>query len=314
MAKRKNAAALFEVIHTDNRFPNRHEGSSAKRAGWFSRSPRSAAPAPVESMGIAELPAPAGPTLIERLARRMAALPRMLPSIPRFAMKPDPERLTVRFQLSYTAAAIGAFAVVAAVSLAFVVGRQVADRPRPALAEAATEDLMHGPANPDVLDVSGEDDNIPPTAMAAGTVPTTPGALMASGQAPAARAQVAGATPPTTWSQPAGPTTHIVTDSKRIVGMTYVVIQSYPPEEREMAEEAVKLLNVNGLLCSTATTPYAPNWISVVGITGFDRIRDSVEYNDYVARIMSISDSMAGTSKFKRFDPKPFKWREMQRR
>ena len=314
MAKRKNAAALFEVIHTDNRFPNRHEGGSAKRAGWFSRSPRNAAPAPVESLGIAELAAPAGPTLFERLSRRITSLPRMLPAIPRFAMKPDPERLTVRFQLSYTAAVIGAFAVVAAVSLAFVVGRQVADRPRPALAEAATEDLMYGPANPDVLDVGGDDDALPPTAMATGAVPTTPGALTATGEAPAPRGQVGEMAQPTTWSQPAGPTTHIVTDSKRIVGMQYVVIQSYPPEEKKMAEDAVKLLNGNGLLCSTATTPYAPNWISVVGITGFDRIRDSAEYDDYIAHIMNISNSMAGAPRFKRFDPKPFKWREMQRR
>ena len=56
-----------------------------------------------------------------------------------------------------------------------------------------------------------------------------------------------------------------------------------------------------------------PNWISVVGITGFDRIRDSAEYDEYVARILSISNEMAGTSKFKRFDPKPFKWKEMKR-
>ena len=311
MAKRKHAAALFEVIHTDNRFPSRHDRTSSSRKGWFGRSRGSAeSPTRLEAIDRDEPQVAAGPSMIERLAAGLASLPRRLPPIPRFVMKPDPERLTVRFQLSYTAAAIGGFAVVAAVALAFVVGRQVADRPRPALAEAATDDLMHGPANPDVLDV-GSDDDFPPAAMATGRSPIVPGGLSATAAegTPAPGA----ANPPTTWSQPARPTTHIVTDAKRMVGMTYVVIQSYPPAEKQMADDAVKLLNGNGLLCTTETTPYAPNWISVVGITGFDRIRDSAEYDEYVGRIMGISNEMAGTSKFKRFDPKPFKWREMKR-
>jgi hypothetical protein len=312
MAKRKNAAALFEVIHTDNRFPSRHDRApSSSRKGWFHRTARSAdAPAPMERIERSEPQVPAGPSIVERLAAGFASLPRLLPPIPRFVMKPDPERLTVRFQLSYTAAAIGGFAVVAAVALAFVVGRQVADRPRPALAEAATDDLLRGPANPDVLNI-GSDDDFPPAAMATGSSPTTPRGLSSAAAAPVPAPS--SANQPTTWSQPAKPTTLVVTDSKRTVGLTYVVIQSYPKSENKMADDAVKLLNGNGLLCTTETTPFAPSWISVVGITGFDRIRDSAEYDQYIARIVDISNSMAGTLKFKRFDPKPFKWREMKR-
>jgi hypothetical protein len=103
----------------------------------------------------------------------------------------------------------------------------------------------------------------------------------------------------------------VVDDPKRTVGLTYVVIQSYPPEERAMAEEAVKLLNGKQVLCTTETgLPWAPRWISVVGIKGFDRIRDSREYDQYLGRINQINDEMGGTVRFKRFDPKPFKWKE----
>jgi hypothetical protein len=314
MAKRKNAAALFEVIHTDSRFPKRHATGfrwplSAPR--WFRRAPKSDdAPTPVQTIDYATPDLPHGPSLFTRLRGWLVSL---IPPMPRFGINLDPERQTARFQLSYTAAVIIVFAILSAIALAFLAGRETTHRPRPALAEAPTDELRNGPANPEVLDIG---DGQAPLALASENVPSSPSRAAPSTNTPADAPARRGANDrplatPSSWTQPAGPTTLVVSDSRRTVGLTYVIIQSYPPEERQMADDAVKLLNGNGVLCTTETgLPYAPRWISVVGITGFDRIRDSREYDQYIARIQQISEGMAGTSKFKRFDAKPFRWKD----
>jgi hypothetical protein len=48
----------------------------------------------------------------------------------------------------------------------------------------------------------------------------------------------------------------------------------------------------------------------VVGCSEFDRIKNSPEYDAYIARVEQISAKFAGTSHFKKFDPKPYKWKE----
>jgi len=48
--------------------------------------------------------------------------------------------------------------------------------------------------------------------------------------------------------------------------------------------------------------------MSVIGVTGFAKIH-SDEFDEYIAKIQKISDEMAGKPKFKRFEPKPYKWR-----
>ena len=75
----------------------------------------------------------------------------------------------------------------------------------------------------------------------------------------------------------------------------------------------MQMLNGHGVLCTVERgLPYAPTWYCVVGITGFPRTKEVAEYDAYVARIQQISDQFAGTSKFKKFEPKPFRWREMK--
>ena len=117
---------------------------------------------------------------------------------------------------------------------------------------------------------------------------------------------------PSHWSEPHGPATLMVSDSKRTVGMQYVLIQSYPPEEEKFAKAAVDLLNANGVLCTAETgVPYAPHWFCVIGVTGFDRTRNSPEYDAYIAKIKQIEAKAGGTSKFlKKFDPKPYPWKD----
>jgi hypothetical protein len=296
MAKRKQAAALFEVIHADNRFPKRHAQrpwSLSAPKWWSSRKTKSARKADDD--------APSGPSWLTRLFN-------LVPPIPRIGLTLDPERQIVRFQLSYTGAIVSAFTLCVAMGLAYAVGRQGSHRPTPALAEKTTEDLRAGPANADVLDIHAD---APPVALASEPVPaaarTQP---TASHRTPTTQtASVQGVRP--SWTEPRGPATLVVTDSNRTVGLQYVIVQSYPVEEKQWAEGAMKVLNEAGVLCTIEKgIPWAPSSYCVVGVTGFDRTRNSPAYDAYIARIRQVSDKFAGTVRFKKFDPKPFRWRE----
>jgi hypothetical protein len=326
MAKRRRAAALFEVIHTDKRFPARHENGLFQRSWWafgrgggesdaaapvdvgpIERAPMERAPmerAPMERAPMERAPmessAPRGPSLLSRLFN-------LLPSSPRVGLQLDPERQIVQFQMSYTGALVAAFTLLVALSLAYVIGKHTSRRIVPALAEATTEELRAGPAQPDVLDVGNGE---PPAAMASTVVPAAAPTGKTAAPAPGTGAQATAARP-SQWTEPKAPATARILDGKRIAGMHYVIVQTYPAQERQLAEDAVKMLNENGILCRIETdVPYAPRWLCVVGVDGFDRIRSSPEYDAYVAKIQQISDKFGGTSKFKKFEPKPYKWKD----
>ena len=331
MARRKNAAALFEVIHADNGFTRRPSRWSPR--SWFGRGSSSAGAGAVTETISYETPEPRGPSL---LARAFS----LIPSIPRIGMSVDPDRQVVSLRFSYTGALVSAFSLVVLIALAYHVGRQTSHRPMPALAEQTTEELRNGPAYAEVLDIGGDTD--PPVAMAVGPARTAAAAgntTAASAQQTAARTNLAAgqqqppqaqtASPgnpaaaaagrqqqtlrPNHWTEPKAPDAIIVSDKNRSVGLQYVVIQSYPEEEKALAESAMQTLNQHGVLCTVERgLPYAPSWYCVVGITGFARTKEVPEYDAYVARIQQISDQFAGTSKFKKFEPKPFRWREMK--
>jgi hypothetical protein len=329
MARRKNAAALFEVIHADERFPRRHGSSrwSLRAPRWWFGSRQSSDNAGSAVAIDYETPAePRGPSL---LARAFA----LIPSMPRIGMTLDPERQLVRLQFSYTGALVSAFALVVAIALAYLVGRQTSHRPMPALAEQTTEELRNGPAYADVLDIGNDTD--PPVAMAVGPAPTGAARAATAGATASAQQQATStasgrqlapgntstadarqqqqAVRPSQWTEPKPPIPYIISDASRVNGLQYVIIQSYPEEEKQLAESAMQTLNQRGVLCTVERgLPYAPSWYCVVGITGFARTRDVPEYDAYVARIQQISDQFAGTSKFKKFEPKPFRWREMK--
>jgi hypothetical protein len=338
MARRKNAAALFEVIHADDRFPRRHSSRWSLRAPrWlFGRgggSSASADAAPIETIDYETPSEPRGPSL---LARAFA----LIPSMPRIGMSLDPDRQVVRLQFSYTGAIVSAFTLVVAIALAYMVGRQTSHHVKPALAEQTTEELRNGPAYAEVLDINNNNDSDAPVAMAVGPVNAAARAnssaaaqqqatSTASAKQPPAQSRTAVtdalqsprapggsgavAVRPSQWTEPKPPVTLMVSDENRTVGLQYVIIQSYPEEEKPLAESAMAALNQHGVLCTVERgLPYAPSWYCVVGITGFARTKEVPEYDAYLSKIQQISDQFAGTSKFKKFEPKPFRWREMK--
>jgi hypothetical protein len=201
------------------------------------------------------------------------------------AVQLDPDRHQISFRISYTSALVTLFAVIVVVSLAYLVGRGVNKGPQ--LANASTEDLKNGPAHPAVLNVSTPAD-----------------------RATANNATVAG-TPRQTVQAPApAPTGPIAapTNVKRIVGQNYVIMQSYPDEAT--AKEAQGVLLANGIACTIERGPAGwamMSWYSVMGTQSFDRITKNPQLDAYCKSIESVK--YAEKSKFKKFDPRPYKWK-----
>ena len=152
----------------------------------------------------------------------------------------------------------------------------------PALAEQTTEELRNGPAYAEVLDI-GNDANAPvamavgpAAAAAAAAAPGRAQTTTASAKQAAAKTNLAAgqqstaqsSSPqqqgirPSQWTEPKAPNTIIVSDEKRMVGLQYVIIQSYPEEEKALAESAMQTLNQHGVLCTVERgLPYAPTLV-----------------------------------------------------
>ena len=65
-------------------------------------------------------------------------------------------------------------------------------------------------------------------------------------------------------------------DANREAGRQYVVMQCYPQQEKQMADDACQYLTKNGVPCTVEyNTFYAKDWYAVVGIAGFDHIRSA---------------------------------------
>lgn len=260
MAKGKHSVALFEVINSDKTARRRF---SLRTPGWF-RSQK-----PVERVW---------PTTVQDST---APAPR----IPGVDLKFDPERQRINLQFSYSSAIVAAFAVIMAVSLAYVVGRHVA---RSANRLPTTEQLRQGPPQPAVMDL--------PRAASSAT--------------PLEQEDAIRAVASTSVPQPATPAAVAEPAPQRIIGQNYVVVQIYPDEKS--AIEARDLLNKNGISCTIerGLSGYAASsWYCVVGLTGFDRIRNNPEYDRYEKTIRQIGEQFAGNSRFKKFDPQPYRWR-----
>lgn len=321
MAKGKNAAALFEVIHRDVRFspvrrrqsptqwikdrlahaPNLNPFSRADDDGNIATLEADPTQKPVRRVTppvtppVAPAPHPSVPcqglgmTHLEPGDRLMtAAADSMngasdLHSTKSTSLKVDRDKQLIKFKLTYTSAAITGFAVIVALTLAFIFGRSgptVADAPADGL---STEQLRAGAITPGVMEIDADQGGLT-------------GKLTA---APKPNAAPAGKPVP----PPAAPTTR----GDRIVGMNYVIIQSYPDQAE--AQSAADSLAQNGISATVVKgTAFAPRWYSVVGLEPFDHLSGNDAYRQYVKRITQVSDTFAGNSKFKKFEPRPYKW------
>jgi hypothetical protein len=287
MPKGKKAAALFEVIHAGRRSSRSIPAAQALRTPgwWFKRSiPRTptvprAAVAPTPDADDEPRPTMSGPA--ERLK-----------------LNADSHEISLR--VSYTHAIIACFTVVVVVALSYLVGRHIAGPPAP-VSSASSAQLQQGPARGEVMEVSAA-----PQATSEAVQP-------AVAEPPLAAAQVASAS--SGPDEGATPPTRIVDDAQRISGMQYMVVQSYPQQEEVLARAAVDALQQNSIdatMIKGLRGYVGPNWFAVVGTKGFERTLNSPEYDDYLRKVMDVSNRFAGTAKFKRFEPRIYTWRPQQ--
>jgi hypothetical protein len=190
----------------------------------------------------------------------------------------DPDRQTISLKLTYTTAAITAFALVIALCLAYLVGRSLRGGPAVANASPSIEETLNQPPQPQVLDVPRPTD------------------------APADNPAPADVSP-----APTPPPSVVVQDGKRQNGLNYVVVQSYPDEKTALEVRALLIQNNVGATIEKGLRGLNPNWYIVVGTDGFARI-SSPEYQSYIRRLQAISSKFAQKGSFKSFEPMGYRW------
>jgi hypothetical protein len=288
MAKSKRSAALFEVIQA-NRLPA--NGPLARtRRWWFGRNPHTTTPRQ-SALALPTAPAPCE-TLVEQppaIAETPGPAELQPPKqpIPGVDLLLDPDHQQITFKVSYYSAIVTASTIVVAIALAFVVGRKMSRGPIAATASPSSAELRSQPAHPEVLDI-GSGAVTTQTELLSRTVDT---------------AQLAANKSPTTLPS------H--DDTQRIIGRQYVVIQIYP--EMKSADEAASLLNRNNIHCTVekGLAGWASkSWWCVVGTTGFDHVRSNPDYQRYEAAVNRLSEQFAPNSKFKKFEPRAYRWKE----
>ncbi len=297
MAKGKHAAALFEVIQSSRLKQSRPKPVLPSR-WWFTRkkpaftlssfSTTSVAPtqtpppvtiAPVAEPAPVVEPTPAPP-------RRM--MPRM--NI-KAGMKLDQAHKQIAFKLSYQTAIVGGFAMLVAFGLVYAIGKHMHRTLAAQTSSPSTAELRSGPAHPDVLDVSnpGKGELVHNS---------NDNAQTANLKQPKKQLDDLPKPPPSS------------NDVDRVVGKQYVVIQSYTDEKA--ANDIAALLQKNNVPCSVIKA--LPNWgradtFSIVGTTGFDRIRSNPDFDHYEANIVHVGEQLAANGHFRKFEPHPYRWK-----
>jgi len=289
MAKGKHAAALFEVINSDKKYDRAKTGAMMKTPSWWQSKPTAVAPTKTVRVGADKTTSPA-PAPVEPV---ISADP-MKPTADRLrdGMNVDPERQQIAFKLSYTTAIVAGFALLVAIVMAYLIGQKLHAGPQQAVASAPTSVIKSGAVLEGVLDV--------------GPVVSKP----VSGVIPAVKV------PEKSRVQPAphalveqAPPARVIDDARRIVGLNYIIVQSYP--EKAQADEARDALLKSGVEATAEKTPPTfgrKDWFSVIGTKGFDRIKSN-EFDAYVKQIEAAGAKFASDRSFKAFKPQAFKWK-----
>jgi hypothetical protein len=229
--------------------------------------------------------------------------------------KTDPDRREVTVRFRYTTAVIVGFALCVAVGLAYVTGRQT-NKAKAGATGVSSEQVKRGPILAGVLDPPPSDRTL---LSNAGADADSKEADTSTDQPPKDRPKTvvppavpSGPQPKPTGADPKlpGEAAGVTRGLPRTIGLNYVVVQSYP--DRKSADEAQKALEEAGVPCGVVQGLRdfaAPNFFSVVGTHGFSSMRNSPAYKQYEESIRNISKSYAGTSKYKKFEPTPYKWK-----
>lgn len=98
---------------------------------------------------------------------------------------------------------------------------------------------------------------------------------------------------------------------KRIIGVQYVVLMSFPPAAETDAKELVNFLNANGVSVTAerGLPGYSRTWHSVITTTGFHKAKDNRQFDAFIEPINGLMKQYAKGSKFKTFKPDVYTWR-----
>jgi hypothetical protein len=214
------------------------------------------------------------------------------PTPPAVRVGMDRDRQIFRLQVTYTSAMVTAFGLCVVVILAFIIGKAVSRGPASANAGPSIESLRNGPSFPDVLK------NVDSTERVSANISEPPTPRPVSNPA-STTSQTKTPPPPTSGGE-----------GKRIVGMQYVLVQSYPDEDD--ARKACEALKKNGIISTVEKNlpGWGSSWYCVVSSTGFERTKNNPQYDQYIKAIRDVGEQFASSSKFKKFDPRPVGWRE----
>ncbi len=299
MAKGKHAAALFEVIHADRRFGKKTPPSRAlSTPKWWFKGKKSASDVTAATTAAAGSSSVAAPVLSEpEPLNYMPSIPAERP----VDVKVNPDRQEISFKLTYTSAVVGGFALLVVLSLAYVIGRKMSAGPAGAIAGTVSPNqIRKGEPQKGVMDLAKAQRN--------GVRSITPdGDESANIIDPGATKRTPPTPPPLVNAAPPQPF-----NGKRLINQNYAIIQSFPPEEKAFAEEAVKRLAEAGIgaTIEKGLSGWPPTWSIVVGTIPFERTKDNAVYNTYRDKILAVSAQYAGKSRWKKFDPQLKKWSE----
>lgn len=339
MAKGKRAAALFEVIQSAKE--RQHRSASLNTPSWwFKRRPANNSstatidqteapslpvmrelPPTVEEMepGLmaVEIVAPPRPQVARPVKMRTAQAPLPAtygeyatgtfddvettdeigaPPIERPSLAVNTKKKVFNLQFTYGTAVVAGFGVVVLALLAFIIGSALTRGPKSADAGVDIDQLRSGPAFPEVLQVSNTET----------TTPKRESASLADAPRPRPVQTQAGVVKQNTPVKPP----IIPTNVKRIIGMQYILVQSYPDEED--ATDAMNLLLKNGVQCTVEKNipGWGSSWYCVLTTIGFERTKSNPDFDQQVKAIRDIGAQFGDSSKFKKFEPRAIGWRE----
>ena len=285
--RKKSATALFEVMSAGRRLEpivkTRGFFQSPNLFQMFKRPPREGVPVAVEFPRVVREPEPAyipPPPPVEAYEP-----PRKVrePRKPREPSQWLNKLKGLSFKLDPLNSVIAVSGVVIVVGLTLLVLHKFSHVPMPTMSAVTTTDLKKQPAKPGVMDLTGR-----PAAAGMAALPPEP--ATSAGEDTAPKSTVPG---------------------KRIVNMNYVMIQAYTDEK--VTREAADMLNKNGVECTVvqglAHYSASSRWFCVVGTKPFPpRMSESSDYRSYLQKIRDISTQFAGKTKWKQFNPQPYRW------
>jgi len=296
MAKGKHSAALFEVIKHQSSRPEKVEPIAKPRNWWFgggrsTEAPRAAEPSHV----VADRDE--SPLVMPRAAATHTSPRHDASRSSGIHLDFDRDRKEITLRLRYTTAIVTTFGICALIGSAYVIGGHLGHGPQVASGKTqpTIQELLKQPPQAGVIVLNHPKPQRPAVVETPKPAPAEP--VAANVEEPRSIAAVS--------LIPATAETRL----PRTIGLNYIIVQTYPPEEQQTAEAARDFLTSNGIPCTLEVTDYVrnPHWLCLVGTAGFTKI-SSQDCRSYVESIVKLGEKFP-SSRFDRFRPAAYKWK-----